>query len=183
MLSDEKQIASMRRPWFIALVVVVSVISVFFLANYMRHGIESGTVLTLANLPKDARLVHHPEEELEAEKLGKIAMAHYATLEAEHSGGPVYGVYGYQIVAIEYEIPLGSIGKRLVGSNDPGRFLSLPEFTALGKTPPYDHFHIGISQHTQHNLHEHDANEDGRFIIHFMLLPHDIEEAIGLYCG
>lgn len=183
MPGDKKQQASLGRLLFTAFVVVVSVISAFSLANYMRRGAEPGVIVTIADLPKEVRLVHHPEEALEAERLGKIAMSHYATPDAEHNGGPVYGAYGYQIVAIEYEIPLSSIGTRLVGSNEPGRLLSLPEFAALAKTVPYDHFHIGISQHPNHALHEYDSNWDERLIIHFMLLPHDVEEAIGLYCG
>ena len=163
--------------------------TVFFLGGlYMKkHYALVGTApFTIDDLPAGAVFMPHPEDDAEAERLEKIAMAHYATPEARERGGPVYGSYGYGIVAIEYEIPLASLGIRAVGDKLPGHFLAFPEILALGKHISYDHFHIAISQHHHGETPEHEERESDeaeRLIIHFMLISHEQEETMGLYCG
>ena len=147
-------------------------------------------MMTRDDLPASVVKLEHPEEEAEAERLGKIPMGHYGTPEDAKRGGPVYGVHGYEVVSIEHEIPISALGSRLVGSTDLGQLLALPEISTLRKSISYDHFHIGISAHAHEpSSHEHDDAESrehddaGFLIIHFMLIPHEREEALGLYCG
>lgn len=148
-----------------------------------HYALISTAPLTLGDLPKEAVFVPHPEDDAEAKRLGKIPMAHYATPEATAAGGPVYGSFGYGIVAVEYEISVSAIGVRAVGGSLPGYLLAIPEAIAAEKNIPYDHFHVGISQH-KHTEEETENEEDRQImIIHFMLIPHEVEEEQGLYCG
>lgn len=164
---------------------ILAGVLIFLGALYMKKNyiLISRVPLTLDDLPTGAAFLPHPEDDEEAKRLGKIPMAHYATPEAAQAGGPVYGAFGYGIVAVEYEIPVGSIGVREVGGGLPGHLLALPEAIAAEKNISYDHFHVGISQH-KHTEEETENEEDHQIlIIHFMLIPHEVEEEQGLYCG
>ena len=113
----------------------------------------------------------HPEEDA-----GE--MEHYATPEAVKNGGPIYGVYGYTIVSVEYEIPESKIGIRMVGKEFPGWGLAPRFFGLVNSVPFYDHFHVGLKDPA-----ESDASSEKIYRIHFMFLSHDEELNIGLSCG
>ncbi|PIT86659.1 MAG: hypothetical protein COU33_01890, partial [Candidatus Magasanikbacteria bacterium CG10_big_fil_rev_8_21_14_0_10_43_6] len=149
-----------------------------------NYATKKVTSLSLDDLPTEAIFVPHPEDEEEAERLGKVPMVHYANPEAIRNGGPVYGTFGYRIVAVEYEIPFESVGIREVGDESSGYLLSIPELIAQDKNISYDHFHIGISQHAdEHGVENEHKDTNENLIIHFMLIPHEEEVAMGLYCG
>src|SRR3989344_9160138 len=119
--------------------------SAIFAGRYINdtYQIERTAPLTVEDLPEGTAYIFHPEDEAEARRLEKIPMAHYATPEAMREGGPTYGAFGRQIVAIEYELPLSNLGVRAVGQSASGQLLALPEIHALGKEIHYDHFHVG----------------------------------------
>lgn len=137
-------------------------------------------LLTRADLPEGAVLIwhHHPLQPLAPGEESKVEMEHFATHKAIENGGPIYGVYGYRIVAIEYEVPIAGIGVRPVGDEDPGFALSR-FLLQVPKVPTYDHVHIGRAEN-------HDAaggHATHAYLIHFMLISHDEELKIGLSCS
>lgn len=134
-------------------------------------------VPTIESLPKDAVFIEHDDHTEEAEG-GRTPLRHYATPEDLERGGPIYGTFGYRIVAVEYEIPVSTIGERPVGEKGSGSrlILNVPERPEL-KHLRYDHFHIGRT-HIKVN-----GNEEEAYSIHFMLIPHEKEESYGLACG
>lgn len=150
------------------------------LLSFREDPVRTRTLL-IEDLPKDATPVAHVhahgEFELKNEVEERAEMQHYATEDAIRSGGPIYGVYGYRIVSIEYEIPVASIGERPVGESDPGNALSA-RILLLGKMVPYDHFHVGESES---NFGEGMPRKIYR--IHFMLISHEEEVESGLSCG
>lgn len=164
---------------------ILAGVLIFLGAQYVRKNyiLISRAPLTLDDLPAEAVFLPHPEDDAEAKRLGKISMAHYATPEAAQAGGPVYGTFGYGIAAVEYEIPLDSLAIRTVGDTSPGQLLDIPEIRTAAKTIPYDHFHVGISQHRHAEEETENSDDHQILIIHFMLIPHEVEEEHGLYCG
>ena len=138
--------------------------------------------LTIEDLPKGVIPVEHvhPETEITRDENGQPTgeMDHYATPEAIKNGGPIYGVYGYRIVSIEYEIPELKIGLRMVGKEFPGWGLAPLFFGLIDSTPSYDHFHVGLK-----DTHEVKTSTGKTYRIHFMFLSHDEELGIGLSCG
>jgi len=145
---------------------------------------DTSTVRRLSreDLPKGVVFVPHvhPEGEMQHDTSGQPVgeMEHYGTPEAIKNGGHIYGVYGYSIVSIEYEIPESKIGRRMVGKDFSGWGLA-PSFFGLGNhIPPYDHFHVGIKDKRETN-----TEAEKTYLIHFMLLPHAEELEIGLSCG
>ena len=114
------------------------------------------------------------------------------TKEDLENGGPVYGVLGYTIISIEYEVPLDSIGSRPVGDPEQQGISFLAETLAQEHEIPFDHFHIGVSHSHKNALHEHEdihmevhkhENTEEVYLIHFMLIPHETEVAYGLTCS
>ena len=147
--------------------------------------------IAFPELPEGVVFIEHPEDERIAREKGGVAMKHYATPEALAAGGPIYGVLGYSIVSIEYEIPLDKIGARPVGEpDDPGMLLNIEDF-AKQENIPYDHFHIGTAhahggtreEHTDDHDHDHNQTEEEVLLIHFMLIPHETAVAYGLTCS
>lgn len=169
-----------QRNLFLLITFCIFILLFLWYRNFYRNCYET---LTRADLPKGAIFVPHmhPDEgqELDANGQPKRDMEHYATEEAIKNGGPIYGVYGYRIVAIEYEIPESRIGVRPVGKDFPGWDISA-SFLGFRTPVPYEHVHIGIKQK---------EDEDGEnkhektYLIHYMLLSHDEELKIGLNCG
>lgn len=137
--------------------------------------------LPLSMMPKEVELVHHEHgKEVSEYREERAEMQHYGTTEALANGGPIYGVHGYHIVSVEYEMPLSKIGNRPVGEEDPGYLLRLLE-KELSAGIPYDHFHIGYSESVAdgHTDHVHEQS----ILIHFMFIPHALEMKLGLSCG
>lgn len=157
--------------WFHFLLIILLLVILLIFANFLF--VKPISSLTIKDLPKDARYSRHPSEELEAETSGKIVMSHYVTPEAMQAGGPIYGIMGYRIVSIEYEIPVREIPTKTVGQEFSGYLLNLPEF----KNIRYDHFHISSQKH---GLASHSDQEI--YSIHFMLIPHEEELSFGLVC-
>ena len=145
---------------------------------------ETPTVrtLTLEDLPQDViHVAHvHPEAEIARDEHGEPTseMEHYATPEAIQNGGPIYGVYGYRIVSVEYEIPESKIGLRMVGKEFPGWGLAPSFFGLTNSVPSHDHFHVGLKDKL-----EAEAVMEETYRIHFMFLSHDEELKTGLSCG
>jgi hypothetical protein len=143
------------------------------------------TTLTRENIPHDAVFVdhHHDAKELDESGQPKGEMEHWATPEAMQRGGPIYGIYGYSLVSIEYEVGDSEMGAHAVGKEFPGWNLS-STFLGFKTLVPYDHFHIGIinddhAEGASTTPHVHEK----KYRIHFMLLPHSEELKIGLNCG
>ncbi len=146
--------------------------------------------LTRADLPSGAVQIHHIHnnegKELDQNGQPKGEMEHWATSEMAKGGGPIFGVYGYSIVSLEYEIPESTIGSHVVGKEFSGWNLSAVHL-GLPTTIPYDHFHIGERDEEAHSHveavdareHEHEKT----YLIHYMLIPHEEELRIGLSCG
>ena len=138
--------------------------------------------LTLEDLPEGViHMSHvHPEAEITRNENGESTgeMEHYATPEAIQNGAPIYGVYGYRIVSVEYEIPESKIGLRMVGKEFPGWGLAPSFFGLTNSVPLYDHFHVGLKDKLETGV---TIGETYR--IHFMFLSHDEELKIGLNCG
>ncbi|MEX2013997.1 MAG: hypothetical protein WD896_01430 [Parcubacteria group bacterium] len=159
---------------FLGLILVV-----LFVSNKETLAIRT---LTLEDLPQDVIPVAHVHSEAEitrnenGEPTGE--MEHYATPEAIQNGGPIYGVYGYRIVSIEYEVPESKIGLRMVGKEFPGWGLAPSFFGLTDSAPLYDHFHVGLKDE-----HEAGITVGKTYRIHFMFLSHDEELKIGLSCG
>ena len=148
------------------------------------NGEHKRPALTRADLPTGVTFIKHEhpsdgEEELDADGNPKAEMEHWGTPEAVKSGGPIYGVYGYSIVAVEYQIPASQIGSRTVGKDFAGWDLS-DSGQGFASPIPYDHFHIGIMD-IPDDGHEHTHEET--YIVHYMLLPHAEELKIGLSCS
>ncbi len=139
--------------------------------------------LTRDDVPRGAVFMKHVHsnegQELDEQAHQKGETEHYATPEAIKNGGPIYGVHGFAIVAIEYEISETEIGTRPVGKDFPG--WALGNLLLKFKNPiPYDHFHIGIKEDTEVGV---GAESNKKYLIHFMLLPHKQELELGLSCG
>ncbi|MDO8589747.1 MAG: hypothetical protein Q7R69_00550 [bacterium] len=138
--------------------------------------------LTLEDLPEGViHVAHvHPEAEVARDENGQPIgeMHHYAMPEAVKNSGPIYGVYGYRIVSVEYEIPESKIGLRMVGKEFPGWGLASSFFGFINSVPPYDHFHVGLKDKQKTS-----AATGKTYRIHFMFLSHDEELKIGLSCG
>lgn len=160
-----------RFRWFHFLFIILLLVILLIFANFLF--VKPVAPLTIKNLPKDASYVRHPSEESEEKTSGKIVMRHYGTPSAIQVGGPIYGVMGYRIVSIEYEIPVREIPTKTVGQEFFGYLLNLPEF----KNIRYDHFHISSQKH---GLAYHSNQEI--YSIHFMLIPHEEELSFGLVC-
>lgn len=133
--------------------------------------------LTFQNLPADAQYARHPSEESEAKTAGKIVMRHYATPAAVKAGGPIYGLMGYRIVSIEYEISAAEMPTKTVGQEFSGYSLSLPEF----RNTRYNHFHVSYQAEGLGHR-EREESRGGIYSIHFMLIPHEEELSFGLVC-
>lgn len=133
-------------------------------------------ILTVEDLPSGAEYVRHANEEAEAEEAEQLSLWHYATEEAHSAGGPTFGVVGYRIVSIEYELPESQIPSKTVGQEFGGYMLALPGY----KTIPYDHFHISVQDQSPQ---AHTSGEPERtYSLHFMLIPHEEELSMGLVC-
>ncbi|NQV93503.1 hypothetical protein HQ403_03365 [Candidatus Kaiserbacteria bacterium] len=156
---------------------LVLVLGFFMILQYLFFtfyvNTEDHASMTFDNLPKDVRIIehYHPQEE-NREDEERVEMRHYATPQAHIDGGPSYGVYGYQVVSIEYEIRADEIQERPIGEASEGYLLALNNIRDLNI--PYDHFHIGISE-------DHDVNIT--YLIHLMLIPHEQELQYGLECS
>ena len=152
------------------------------LAVAMLVGPQGGTspnkqTLTVHDLPAGGEYVRHPGEEEQAAATGKTVMRHYGTPEAVRAGGPVYGVLGYRVVSVEYEVPADKVPTKTVGEAFPGYLLDLPELKGLR----YDHFHISVQEEgLAHAAGETTHGET--YSIHFMFIPHDEELRFGLVC-
>ena len=160
-----------RFRWFHFLIISLLLLALLIFANFLF--VKPIAYLSIKDLPKDANYARHPSEESEAETSDKIVMSHYGTPSAIKAGGPIYGVMGYRVVSIEYEIPIEEIPTKTVGQEFSGYLLNLPEF----KNIRYDHFHMSSQKH---GLASH--NEKEIYSIHFMLIPHDEELSFGLVC-
>ncbi|MEX2013617.1 MAG: hypothetical protein WD897_01735 [Parcubacteria group bacterium] len=160
--------------------ILISAIILFLFAAIgvaVLFSAKTHTALTVEDLPSGVEYVRHPDEELQAETEEKITMRHYATPDAVKVGGPSFGIIGYRIVSIEYEIPVLEIPTKTVGQEFPGYLLSLPEF----KNIRYDHFHISYQKEgLAHN--EGEEAHGGSYSIHFMLIPHEEEIKFGMVC-
>lgn len=126
-------------------------------------------IYTIEDLPVGAESVEHAHETAEAEEAEQISMDHYATPEALEIGGPIFGVIGYRIVSVEYELKASDIPSKTVGQAFEGYLLNLPDYAGIA----YDHFHI--------SSHEEESGET-EYSIHLMLIPHEEELSIGLVC-
>lgn len=133
--------------------------------------------LTVEDLPSGAVYVRHANEEAEAEVAEQLSMRHYATPEAHATGGPTFGVVGYRIVSIEYELSESEIPSKTVGQEFGGYVLALPGYGTI----PYNHFHISVQDESPQVHADADRNEPV-YSIHFMLIPHEEELSIGLVC-
>src|SRR3989338_5428866 len=110
---------------------------------------------SVEDLPSGATYVRHANEEAEAEEAEQLSLRHYATPEAHSSGGPTFGVVGYRIVSIEYELPESEIPSKTVGQEFGGYLLALPGYGTIS----YDHFYISVHDqspqaHTDADRHE-----------------------------
>lgn len=144
----------------------------------VRQSAQVSPYISFDMLPEGAYpVVHDHSAPAIGDEHARAEMHHYATAEALSVGGPVYGVYGYQIVSIEYEVPAAEIGERPVGEEETG-FVLNPETLGLPAGFDYDHFHIGRKEGGD-SAH---GSED-KYIVHFMLVPHAQETAWGLSCG
>lgn len=177
---------------------LVFFVSIALNLSYWHFASSCCRPLTREDLPRGAvpvRHVHNNEgKELDAAGHAKGEMEHWATPEAIKNGGPTYGVYGYSIVAIEYEVPESMIGAHEVGKEFSGWNLS-SQFLGFNTATPYDHFHIGIKAEasaeaedvrvdTSHHGEEASAHKGEKtYLIHYMLIPHEEELRIGLSCG
>lgn len=157
--------------------VLIAILGIFILLLVsvipMQFSKTIPSALTLEDLPPDAKYARHPEEESEAQGAEKIVMRHYATPSALKAGGPIYGLMGFKVVAIEYEIPAAQIPTKTVGQEFPGYLLRLPEFQNI----PYDHFHISFQEHGLASY-----PGQGVYSIHFPLISHEEELKFGLVC-
>lgn len=156
----------------LASIVVLSAITLLW---FLGLG-PSEEIMTMAHLPKDAIFIEHREDEELAQKIGGVAMQHYASPEALRNGGPIYGILGYRVVSIEYKIPASAIKERTGDLQFEGWKLAIAKSEQLH----FDHFHIGP--------HHDDSPDMGRstdpvYLIHFMLVPHSFERDFGLICG
>ncbi|MDP3947368.1 MAG: hypothetical protein Q8Q41_01600 [bacterium] len=133
--------------------------------------------LTIRDLPPGVRYISHPDEEAQAQEAGKIVMQHFGTSEAVLKGGPTYGVMGYRVISVEYEIPKDTIPSKTLGQPFPGYLLDLSELHGL----TYDHFHISAQE--EGLAHEEgEAPHGGTYSIHFMFISHKEELSFGLVC-
>ena len=148
---------------------------------FFSYSKEIKGILTLDRLPKDVVFVEHIEDKKLAKEKGGIALRHFATPEASRVGGPIFGVLGYRIVSVEYEIPVSSIGQQLVGGVSRGQSLAI-EALKDSLPLPYDHFHIAISSR-KHFAGEIQESGEDVYLIHFMFIPHEEELEYGLVCG
>lgn len=155
---------------FLTLLLITS--QYFFSTSYTHT--ENQTLMTPDELPESVRLIehYHAQEDTTADNEEGVEMRHYATPQSHVDGGPTYGVYGYQVVSIEYEIRADEIQERPIGEASEGYLLALNNIRDLNI--PYDHFHIGISE-------DHDVNIT--YLIHLMLIPHEQELQYGLECS
>lgn len=143
----------------------------------LREGTRAPRSLTIEDLPEGVQYVRHPGEEEQALEAGKTVMQHYGTPDAIRKGGPTYGILGYRVVSLEYEIPTGSIPSKTVGQTFPGYLLDLPELKDLR----YDHFHISRQEEGLAHAAGEVSHED-TYAIHFMFIPHEEELRFGLVC-
>jgi len=136
-------------------------------------------IFTVEDLPSGVAYVRHANEEAEAEEAEQLTMKHYATPEAHSTGGPTFGVVGYRIVSIEYELPESEIPSKTVGQEFGGYLLALPGYGTI----PYDHFHISVHDESpQAHTHTDEGIHEPIYSIHFMLISHEEELSMGLVC-
>ena len=159
----------------IFLLIVVILLGVIVSLHFAS--IPTAGTLTIEDLPSGAEYVRHANEEVEAEEEGKLPLRHYATGEAHLAGGPTFGIVGYRIVSIEYELPASKIPSKTVGQEFGGHPLALPGY----KNIPYDHFHISAQEESPQARTGADEHESV-YSIHFMLIPHEKELSMGLVC-
>ncbi len=174
--------------------VLILCASIALLALYFSlHPTTEVRTLTRDDLPKDAVFIEHDHSEagppkestgLEEPEEPKGEMEHWATPAASTSGGPTYGVYGFSIVSIEYDVRESDIAAHMVGKEFGGWNLT-SSFLGFKIPVPYNHFHIGIIEPSLHlnATNTPPKHEDAKYRIHFMLLPHEEELEIGLSCG
>lgn len=160
----------------------VTLISLLALALILFKKTVTTRTLTRADLPLGAIFMPHvhEHEDIHYDDAGQPigVMEHYATPGALKNGGPIYGVYSYAIVSVEYKIPESKIGNHAVGKEYPGWGLAPSFFGLVNDIPPYDHFHIGIEDEGKNS-----TTTEKTYLIHFMLLPHSEELRLGLNCG
>ncbi|MBI2025599.1 hypothetical protein HYT04_02325 [Candidatus Kaiserbacteria bacterium] len=157
--------------------IIIAGVAILGIILFKTRSVKTEEPLTIRDLPPGVRYVSHPGEEAQAQEAGKVVMQHFGTPEAIKAGGPVYGVLGYRVVAVEYEIPVHKIPKKTVGQEFPGYLLDLPELRGL----TYDHFHISAQE--EGLTHEEGGTpRDGTYSIHFMFISHEEELSFGLVC-
>lgn len=137
-------------------------------------------IFTIEDLPAGAESVEHAHETTQAEEAEQISMKHYATTESLATGGPIFGVIGYKIVSIEYEIKASDVPAKTVGQKFGGYLLRISGYGNIA----YDHFHISVHDESlQANIDDEHKNERERtYSIHFMLITHEEELGLGLVC-
>lgn len=158
--------------WCICLAILL-LLSAFNIYALAQKRLQT-RALTVADLPQGVHYVRHESEEQQAQEARKMVMQHYATPEAIQNGGPAFGVVGYRIVSIEYEVPIDKIPEKTVGQLFPGYLLKLP---GLGDVP-YDHFHISHHRGALSGM----GKTGEEYSIHFMLISHAEELSLGLVC-
>ncbi len=160
--------------------------------------------VSFSTIPEDAVFISHPEDEEIVKEKGGAVMRHYATKEDLKNGGPVYGVLGYSVVSVEYEVKISDIKNRPVGDPEQSGIDLTAENLARKKKISFDHFHIGLSKSHSHSMnevekegidnhtHSHTESyseieqkqqEQEVYLIHYMLIPHEREIAYGLTCS
>ena len=160
-----------------ALAILTTIALLGALNLLLKEEVRPLSSLSIEDLPEGVQYVRHPGEEEQALEEGKTVMQHYGTPETVRNGGPIYGVLGYRVVSLEYEIPTDSIPSKTVGQSFPGYLLDLPELKNLR----YDHFHISRQEEGLAHA-EGEVSRGDTYAIHFMFIPHEEELRFGLVC-